>query len=247
MVVPKALQLETLRKLHEGHQGIVRCQLRARTAMLWPGISQEINNFVKKCPECARDSIPKKEPLITTSLPEYPWQMVAADLCTLQGSNYMYLVVVDYFSRYPEVVQLRSTISTSVVVALKSTFARHGIPDVLMSDKGLQFSSLEFSEFAKQYNFSHSTSSPHYPASNGQAERAMQTIKHLLRNIDNPFMALLVPSHSTTLVCRITSRATDGQENTNYSPSDILEPGAPVAISAGFQRKKQPIQGQTKG
>ena len=189
MVVPKALQLETLRKIHEGHQGIVRCTLLAKTAVWWPGISRDITDFIKKFPECARDTIPNKEPLISTSLPKYPWQKVAADLFALQGSNY--LVIVDYFSRYPEVIQLRSTTSMSIVNAPKSTFARHGIAEVLMTDNGPQFSSVEFGEFAKRYNFTHITSSPHYPASNGQAERAVQTIKHPLRKADDPFLAIL--------------------------------------------------------
>ena len=189
MVMPKALQLETLRKIHEGHQGIARCTLRAKTAVWWPGISRDITDFIKKCPECARDTIHNKELLISTSLPKYPWQKIAADLFTLQGSNY--LVIVDYFSRYPEVIQLRSTTFMSIVNALKSTFARHGIAEVLMTDNGPQFSSVEFGEFAKRYNFTHITSSPHYPASNGQAERAVQTIKHLLRKADDPFLAIL--------------------------------------------------------
>ena len=78
IMVPKALRAVTLKKLHEGHQGIVRCRLRAKTAVWWPGISQQVTDFVKKCPECTRDSSPCKESLIPTPLPEYPWQVISA-------------------------------------------------------------------------------------------------------------------------------------------------------------------------
>ena len=189
IVVPKALQEETLKKLHEGHQGIVRCRLRAKTAVWWPGLSKQITAFINKCPECARDNTPHREPLIPTSLPDYPWQKVAADLFHLKGLDY--LVIVDYYSRYSEVIQLRTTTSQSVVNALKSVFARHGIPEVLRSDNGPQFSSKEFTEFSQSYQFTHTTSSPHYPASNGQAEQAVQTVKHLLKNAEDPYLALL--------------------------------------------------------
>ena len=70
-----------------------------------------------------------------------------------------------------------------------------------MSDNVPQFSSLEFSEFAKRNNFTHTTSSPHYPASNGQAERAVQTIKHFLRNADDPFLSLLSYQATPLLWC----------------------------------------------
>ena len=126
IMIPKTLQPETLNKLHEGHQGIVRCRQRAKSAVWWPGLSNQLTEFVQKCPECARDNTPNREPLIPTSLPQYPWQKVATDLFTLNGSDY--LVVVDYFSRYPEVIQLRSTTSQTIINTLKSVFARHGIP-----------------------------------------------------------------------------------------------------------------------
>ena len=189
MVVPKALQMETLRKLHEGHQGIVRCRLRARISVWWPGHSKQVTEFIKKCPECARNTPPYKQPLILTSLPEYPWQKVAADLFHLKGDEY--LVIVGYFSRYPEVHKLRATTTQAVVGTLKTVFARHGIPETLRSDNGPQFSFQEFVKFANKYQFTHTTSSPHYPANNGQAERAVQTVKHLLRNADDPPLALL--------------------------------------------------------
>ena len=79
--------------------------------------------------------------MITSPLPEYPWQSIAADIFSLKGTEY--LVVVDYFSRYPEVIQLRSTTSHGVINSLKVIFARHGVPKNLKTDNGPQFSSLE--------------------------------------------------------------------------------------------------------
>ena len=189
MIVPKGLQTDTLRKLHDGHQGIVRSRLRATVSVWWPGLLQQLTNLVRNCPICARDHRPNKEPLITNTLPEYPWQSIAADIFNLKGTEY--LVVVDYFSRYPEVIQLRSTTSQSVINSLKAIFARHGIPETFRTDNGPQFSSREFTEFATKYQFTHTTSSPHFPSSNGQAERTVQTVKHLIKEAEDPFTALL--------------------------------------------------------
>ena len=194
IVVPLALQEETLRKLHNGHQGIERCRLRARSAVWWPGISQDIDHFIKSCPDCCRNTQPNKEPLLSTPLPDYPWQKAATDLFILQGDTY--LILVDYYSRFPEVIQLRSITSLSVINALKSIFARHGIPETLVSDNGPQYSSTEFGEFATAYGFVHCTSSPHYPQSNGHAERAVKTVKGLLKESTDKHLALL--SYRTT-------------------------------------------------
>ena len=108
----------------------------------------------------------------------------------LKGTDY--LITVDYFSRYPEVTQLRTTTSSTVINSLKSIFARHGIPETVRSDNGPQFASSELvDDFARNYQFRHTTSSPHFPSSNGQAERAVKQVKHLLKRADDPFLALL--------------------------------------------------------
>ena len=109
----------------------------------------------------------------------------------MPGQGADYLVIVDYFSRYPEVHKLTTTTSQSIINSLKTVFARHGIPETLRTDNGPQFSSQQFAEFAKQYDFIHTSSSPHFPASNGQAERTVQTVKHLLKDADDPPLALL--------------------------------------------------------
>ena len=81
----------------------------------------------------------------------------------------------------PEVIQRRSTTSGSVVDTLKAIkFAEHGIPETVVSDNGLQHASEELTRVAVEYSFIHITRSSHFPQSNGQAERCVQTVKNLL-------------------------------------------------------------------
>ena len=189
IVVPNALQRETLQKIHNGHQGIQRCRLRAQSSVWWPGISQHISDLIENCHVCAKKSKQYHEPLMSTPLPDYPWQRVASDLFFLGSDSY--LLIVDYFSRYPEVIKLKSTTSRGIIEAMKAVFSRYGIPQTVRSDNGPQYSSEEFSKFAAEYNFYHETSSPHFAQSNGQAERTVQTMKNLLRESTDPYMVLL--------------------------------------------------------
>ena len=78
-----------------------------------------------------------------------------------------------------------------VINHLKSIFARHGIPNEVISDNGPQYSSQLFKQFAQNYNFTHKTSSPKFPQSNGEAERAVKTIKDILLKNEDPYLGLL--------------------------------------------------------
>ena len=73
----------TLQKIHEGHQGIQRCKLQAACSVWWLGISKEVEVFLQSCPICQKTLTPPKEPLITTPVPSYPWERIAADLFEL--------------------------------------------------------------------------------------------------------------------------------------------------------------------
>ena len=157
------MQIEILNKIHAGHQGIQRCRLKVATSVWWPGVSKEVEQFIKSCPVCQKTS-PHTEPLLQ---PSHPWEKVAADLFQLKGKSYF--LVVDYYSRYVEVQTLSST-SVSIVVALKAIFSRHGIPTTFVSDNGPQFDSQEMKTFVSEYGFKYITSSPYYLKSNGQAE-----------------------------------------------------------------------------
>ena len=121
--------METLHKIHAGHQGIVRCHLRVTSSVWWPGILKDVESYIKKCPEYVKMT---PNPLLTTPLPKHPWKKVATDLFQHNGSTYM--LAVDYFSRYPEVMKLNSTTSQAVISTHKSIFSHHGIPAVLVSE-----------------------------------------------------------------------------------------------------------------
>ena len=207
IVVLKQLQAETLRKIHTGHQGIVQCRLRATSSFRWPGISKDIESFVQQCAECKKSTPNPREPLLTTPLPKHPWERVAADLFQLDGSTY--LLVVDYFSRYPEVIKLNSTTSKTIISSLEAIFSRHGVPSVLMSDNGPQFDSRDTKEFANGYGFQHITSSPHYPHSNDLAERTVKTMKKLLKHTADPYMVLHSYRSTPLPWC-------------NYNPAELL-------------------------
>ena len=89
---------------------------------------------------------------------------------------------------------LADTLSSTIVTHMKSIFARQGIPKIVVSDNGPQFS-YGFDTFAKQWDFKHVTSSPTYPQSNGMAERTVQTVKNLIKKTlqdgEDPYLALL--------------------------------------------------------
>ena len=87
-------------------------------------------------------------------------------------NNRHYVVVVDYYSRYIEVLELHSQTTNSVIQALKTTFARHGIPMVIFSDNGPRYNSAQFTSFTTSYGFQHHNSSPRFPQSNGAAEKS---------------------------------------------------------------------------
>jgi len=72
------------------------------------------------------------------------------------------------------------------LIALKQFFSCHGVPQEVISDNGPQFSSLDYSQFAMKYGFIHTMSSPQYPQSNGEAERATQTVKQFLKKSADP-------------------------------------------------------------
>lgn len=140
-MVPISLKKEMLNKLHKTHMSIVKTQTRARELLFWPKMNQDIEDFIGQCAVCNKFMNSNcKEPLISQEMLSRPWSKVAADMFQFKGSEY--LLFVDDYSKFSEIVRMWSTSSSQSRVS--NLFARHGIPTELFTDNGPQFSSYAF-------------------------------------------------------------------------------------------------------
>ena len=143
------------------------------------------------------------EPLIAHEVPTRPWAKVGVDLFQYDDRNY--LVTVDYMSNFWEVDYLPTTDAKTIITKLKHHFARHGIPDQVVSDNGPQFSCQDFTNFAYNWSFIHTPVSPRNSKSNGKAESAVKMAKYLFRKAkddrQDPYLAMLDHRNTPSLGC----------------------------------------------
>jgi len=105
IVIPSGMQKDILFRIHEGHLRMDKCKALACSAVYWPDINQDIENTVGRCPTCNMfRNRQTAEPLTPHLVPFKAYQKFGADIFKLHGNDY--LLIVDYFSKYPEYVQL---------------------------------------------------------------------------------------------------------------------------------------------
>ena len=136
--------------------------------MYWPAMCSDINEMIAKYSTYLNYRKENQgEPLILPEVPLLPWQKLGADIFDYGGKPYR--IIVDYFSKYPEVCALQGKSASAVIKHFKTAFAGHGLPEVLIADN-MPFDSYEMRQFAAEYCFMINTSSPGHAALNGQSE-----------------------------------------------------------------------------
>ena len=182
IAIPRELRQRTINIAHEGHQGIVKTKQLLREKVWFPKIDQMVETTVEKCIPC-QISTPErstKEPIKMTELPKSPWEQVSIDFKELPTGDYL-LVVVDDYSRYPEIDIVSSTSAKSVIPKLDRIFATFGSPQVVRTDNGPPFNSSDFASFALYIGFHHRKITPLWPQANGEVERMMRNLKKVYR------------------------------------------------------------------
>ena len=181
---------------HGTHLGIVKFKQRAReglsggNSLAWNEHSnRRQSKRLYHVPQLCACTAETGCPMLPSPVSSLPWVMAASDIFAFEGHHY--LVLVDYYSKYIEVIKLNDLTSQDTIEALKEHFSRHGIPEKLVTDCGVQYTSKEFETFARSYNFEHVLVSPKYPCANGEAEAAVKKVKSQWRKKNDKNKALL--------------------------------------------------------
>ena len=186
VIIPSTLRNHILKLLHLGHFGMQRIKQLARSTVYWPRIDFDIEDLCRKCTSCGQfQNKPDKPSIHPWMMPEKPWSRLHLDhAINFLGRNW--LVVVDAYSKYPCIHPTTSTSSKSTTAILEQEFAHFGYPHTLVTDNATTFMSQEFQAWCKQRGIVHLTGAPYHPATNGAAERLIQSFKQALRKSSLP-------------------------------------------------------------
>lgn len=260
IVIPLKLRKFMTDRVHQHHLGIENTINLAKDNLFWPGMRAQITEKVQSCDTCLKysDNNPKL-PMQSVEIPEHPFQIVSMDvfeITTKKGKKKKFLVTIDHYSDYFEVDQLPDLTPQSTIKICKKNFRTHGIPETVISDNATNFQCTEFSKFARDWEFNHSTSSPHHPRGNGKAEAAVKVAKKLLKKCeenDEDFDFLILQHRNTpnkiksSPVQRLFSRRTRcgiPTSQSNLKPK-VIE-SVPETIESNKQKSKQNYDKSTK-
>ena len=158
----------------------------ARSVVYWPNTNKDIERVAKSCTSCAEhQNNPSKPANHPWMLPEKPWSRVHVDhAINVMGENW--LVVVDAYSKYPIIHPITAVSTRATIHLLEEDFAHFGNPHSIVSDNATTFKSEEFQEWCKERGITHLTGAPYHPATNGAAERLVQSFKQSVKKSMRP-------------------------------------------------------------
>ncbi|UYV81812.1 K02A2.6-like [Cordylochernes scorpioides] len=240
VIIPERLRKDILNLLHDTHIGIVGTKALARGLCWWPKMDKDIERMISSCAvclSCGHD--PPKTDVYPWIWPSRPWSRLHIDHAgPFQGK--LFLVVVDAYSKWigAKIVSITSTETT--INSLKEIFATHGLPDVIVSDNGTPFTLELFKTFLKRNGVRHILCAPYHAASNGQVERAIQTLKNLLRkNSSGNWTTRLYRSLlSMRIAINSTTQKSPAQLLMNRNLKSLINKFHPGSVSEGRMRQE---------
>ena len=249
LVVPPRLIDEVLRYSHDnlGHPGRDKTTAFIRDRFFWPGMSQDIENWIKGCKNCLlrKSQTNIRAPLISIETSE-ALELVCLDYLSLETSKGGYqniLVITDHFTRYAVAVPTRNqTAKTTADVFFNNFVIHYGFPKRLHSDQGANFESKIIKELCSLCGIEKSRTTPYHPMGNGVTERFNRTLLQMLGTLTveqkqnwKKYVGPMVHAYNSMR-----------QETTGHTPYFLMfgrQPRLPVdmAFDLGQDNTKQPI------
>ncbi len=197
LVLPREYRETALRTAHSsplaGHFGRKKTYSKLSARFFWPEITKDVKELCRTCQICQRTATGRspRYPLVSMPVVDKPFSRVAMDMVgplpgTTEGFRYI-LTIVDYGTRFPEAVPLKSTSSQDVADALLGVFARVGIPNELLTDRGANFCGELMVHLQRMLGIAPLKTSAYHPQTDGMVERYNSTLKSGLRKYVEKF------------------------------------------------------------
>ena len=182
LIVPQTLRARAISIAHEGHQGLVKTKQLIREKIWFPGIDKDVKHMIDNCVPCqAVTTANKPAPLRMNELPPAPWHTLHLDHCGPFPTGEYILVVIDAYTRYPEIAIVKSTSAFTTINHLNRIFATHGLPSRVKTDNGPPFNSKEFKDYMSESGIFFTPVTPLWPQANAEAENFNKVLEKTIR------------------------------------------------------------------
>lgn len=190
--IPPALTHVIIEKAHNAHTaahgGVAKTLERVKRFFYWPRMSTQVRQFIKNCQVCQetkpsnRHMMPEMGQEVQT---DRPFQKIYMDFLgkyprSRNGNAYIF-IVVDHFTKFTFLKAMREATTANVVTFLANEiFHKFGVPEVIHSDNGAQFTSRSFQDMVQAYGITHMKTAVYSPQSNA-SERVNQSVISAIR------------------------------------------------------------------
>nr|GEZ82494.1 putative reverse transcriptase domain-containing protein [Tanacetum cinerariifolium] len=187
------LQTVIMHKSHKSkysvHPGSDKMYQDMKKLYWWPNMKADIATYVSKCLTCAKVKAEHQRPsglLIQPKIPEWKWDNITMDFVTKlpklsQGYDTIW-VIVDRLTKSAIFTSMRETdnMDKHARIYLKEVVTRHGIPVSIISDRDPRFASNFWRSLQNALGTRLDMSTAYHPETDGQSERAIQTLEGML-------------------------------------------------------------------
>ncbi|KIK13512.1 hypothetical protein PISMIDRAFT_17930 [Pisolithus microcarpus 441] len=194
--IPPGACKECLLSYHDhpsaGHPGIKAMTRKMVKDVWWPGMWKYIQDYVKGCAVCQSAKVithPVTPPVVPNDVPKnpFPFQQILMDLITdLPVSNTfdtVLTIVNQGLTKAAMFIPCRKDVDSLGIAQLfhKHVYSRFGLPEAVISDRGLQFASTFTHELYKSLGVQSKLSTAYHPQTNGESECVNQELEMYLR------------------------------------------------------------------
>lgn len=191
------LRLNIMTRTHSsaagGHVGRRKTIDLVKRSYFWPGMTKDIDQFVRHCHLCTRSKVRKEARpgfLKPLQIPFRPWSDISIDYITglpeCEGGYKHILVVVDRLTKMRHFIPCVTLEADELAERfIAAVYSLHGLPENIVSDRGSQFVSMLWRALSRRLKIALKFSSAFHPQTNGQTENANAFLEQYLRIFTN--------------------------------------------------------------